>query len=307
MEQMVYNLCKSSDKTKFASFVAAPTDCVVMQEMRDMGIPVYIGLSVYHSLVRFADIVNLHMGQFEPNLYSLVQSSGKSHVVTLHAVVKMPYIPAITICTGSYTYDIQSDKNRFVLISNGIDLSRFKPKAKKLKKEVIITRICRTARCALYFWQAMYKILNDYPQTRLWIVGNDTNLGENTDQIKFLGIRRDIPEILSETDIFAYTPFPSNGTKDLVVMEAMAMGVPCVVSDVCSVNESVEDGKSGFLTPYGNADAFAEKIRILIENVDLRVSMGENAVKFAQENFDMSKIIKRYEFLYEKILGRNLE
>jgi glycosyltransferase involved in cell wall biosynthesis len=148
----------------------------------------------------------------------------------------------------------------------------------------------------------MEKVLNRYPQTRLWIVGNENNLGRSSERVRFFGVRRDIPEILAETDIFAYTPFPEVGSNDLVVMEASAMGVPCVVSDADAVRESIEQGQNGFLTPFGDVDAFAEKVGMLVEDANLRAQMSENAIRIAQERFDMRRITQRYEAVYQAVL-----
>jgi glycosyltransferase involved in cell wall biosynthesis len=148
----------------------------------------------------------------------------------------------------------------------------------------------------------MEKVLNRYPQTRLWIVGNENNLGRSSERVRFFGIRRDIPEILAETDIFAYAPYPNIGSSDLVVMEASAMGVPCVVSDVYAVRESVKQGQNGFLTPFGEADAFAEKVGMLVENARLRAQMSQTAIRIAQEQFDMRCVTRRYEAVYQAVL-----
>ena len=63
-------------------------------------------------------------------------------------------------------------------------------------------------------------------------------------RIQALGDRHDVAELLASADIFAYAPWPHEGTRDLVVLEAMATGLPCVVSDVPCVRESV-DGRMG--------------------------------------------------------------
>jgi glycosyltransferase involved in cell wall biosynthesis len=144
--------------------------------------------------------------------------------------------------------------------------------------------------------------LNRYPQTKLWIVGNEDGIGRSTERVRFLGIRRDVPDILAETDIFAYIPYPDTGSKDLVAMEALAMGVPFVVSDVKAVRESVEQEQTGFLTPFGDMDAFVQKIGMLVENESLRVRMGNTAIRIARERFDIRRIARSYEAVYRLVL-----
>jgi glycosyltransferase involved in cell wall biosynthesis len=302
VEQMVLTLCKFRHPTEFDCIVAAPQEGVMTDEIRQTGTPVYTGGWAYHEAMRRADVVNLHWGNYSPDWHALVQSSGKPYVTTLHGAADLPQLPAMTICTSLHVYLRQKDKTRLLVIPNGVDLSRFVPRPKPQREEVVITRVCRPSRCALYFWGAMEQVLHRYPQTRLWIVGNEDNLGQSSAQVRFLGIRRDIPEILAETDIFAYTPYPGVGSKDLVVMEALAMGAPCVVSDVNAVSESVTHGQNGFLTPFGDVDVFVQKIGLLVENAELRAQMGQAAVRIAQEQFDMRRITRRYEAVYQTVM-----
>ncbi len=337
-EQMVLDLCKFRDQAKFDCIVISSQETIMADEIREAGTPVYIGESYYRPAMEWADILNLHCIAYHSDWYEMLRLSGKPYVITLHWLSEMPRLPAITICTSFHTYRIQKDKARFVVIPNGIDLSRFSPRlnggvhpskmerqalrklqaSEKLeqnfaqafskglsantREEVTITRVCRPSRCALYFWTAMYEVLDHYPQARLWIVGNPDHLGKSSDKIRFFGIRRDIPDILAETDIFAYTPCPDSGSMDLVTMEASAMGVPCVVTDVNAVRESVEQGKNGFLVPYGDVDAFVQKVEMLIEDASLRAQMGQTAIRIAQERFDIRRVARSYEAVYEAVL-----
>ncbi len=301
-EQMVLNLCKFRDRTKFECAVAAPKEGVIANEIRETGTTVYTGPPSCYMAMQWADLVNLHWGSSHPYWDALLQSLGKPYVTTLHSASQLPKLPFITICTALHTYQIQKYKSRCIAIQNGIDLSRFTPRPKQQREEVVITRICRSDRCALYFWPAMRKVLDSYPQTRLWIVGNEEGTGRSTERVRFLGIRRDIPDILAETDIFAYVPYPTIGSSDLVVMEASAMGVPCVVSNVNAVNESVEHGQNGFLTPFADMDAFVQKISMLVEDVNLRTQMSQAGIRIAQERFDMNRITRSYEAVYLQVL-----
>lgn len=301
-EQMVLSMCKFRNREEFDYVVSAPEEGVITGEIQETGATVYTGNTSCYTAMQLADLVNMHWTRYNPHFHLLLQTSGKPYVTTLHWASEMPVLNFTTICTSYYAYQLQKDKSRFVAIPNGVDLSRFSPRPRKEREEVIIARVCRPPKCALYFWKAMNKVLERYPQTRLWIVGNDKDAVWNSEQVRFFGIRRDIPEILAEADIFAYTPYPNEGSKDLVVMEALAMGLPCVVSDVNAVNESVEDGQNGFLTPFGDIDAFSQKIGLLVEDEELRARMSQNAVKIAQERFDMRRITRHYEDIYKTTL-----
>ena len=76
----------------------------------------------------------------------------------------------------------------------------------------------------------------------------------------------------SEADIFAFPTL--NETFGLVNLEAMQFSLPVVSTIEGGIPDVVEDGKTGFLVEKGNAAAFAEKLEILITNVDIRNQMG---------------------------------
>ncbi len=297
------------DRERFSSIIVGSNpapDGAVASDLRFAGAPVYYGWAACWAAVRWADIIDFHTSGDQYDLYALIQSSGKPYVLTLHFNRVMPVLPAITVCTSLGSYEIQPDKERCVLIPNGIDLSRFKPETRPARQEVVITRICRPERCALYFWPAMQRILRQHPHVRLQIVGNDEtgdNAVRSEGQVSFLGFRRDIDAILADTDIFVYTPYPDEGTKDLVIMEASAMGVPCIVADSPQVRESVWDGENGFVPPFGDAEAFVARIETLITDVALRRRMGRNAIRIAREHFDMAAGVRRLEAVFDGVLG----
>jgi glycosyltransferase involved in cell wall biosynthesis len=308
VEQMMLAYCKYQDRARFECIVASPTTGMIAEEIRATGVPLYIGPTAHADAAREADLINLHWWQYDESMLALVQESGRPYVITLHWPITLPKLQVVTICTSEYARQVQDFPEQCVVIPNGIDLERFLPRRERPQAadgslpEVVLTRVCRTPKCAFYFWVAMKQVLQRYPQTRLWIVGNDTPAHSTSDQVRFLGLRRDVPEILAETDIFVYTPNPRSGTRDLVVMEASAAGVPCVVSDVNGVATSVEEGVNGFLTPFGDVGAFVEKVSLLVEDGDLRAKMSRQAAQFARERFDIRDVVRRYEVVYQAAL-----
>lgn len=70
-----------------------------------------------------------------------------------------------------------------------------------------------------------------------------------------------------------------------VVLEAAACGLPVVTTNVPGCRDSVIDGKTGYLVPWGDASALSEKIALLIDSPSLRNQMGRNARRLAEERF----------------------
>ncbi|MCS6922926.1 MAG: glycosyltransferase, partial [Fimbriimonadales bacterium] len=121
------------------------------------------------------------------------------------------------------------------------------------------------------------------------------------EQIRFLGVRSDIPELLNASDIFV---LPSRWEGNpMSVMEAMAAGLPVVATAVGGVPELVENGASGLLVPSDDVAALAQALQTLVDNPSLRATMGHKARQVAQERFDARAMTRAYESLYESILA----
>lgn len=109
------------------------------------------------------------------------------------------------------------------------------------------------------------------------------------DSVDFLGRRDDVPDLLSQSDLYIQ-PSLSEGLP-LAVMEAMATGLPIIASDVGGVSELLEDRVSGLLILPGCIDCLAAAIVELINDVALRESLGRNAYEKSR-NFDSRKSVQ---------------
>lgn len=89
-----------------------------------------------------------------------------------------------------------------------------------------------------------------------------------------------------------------------VVMEAAAMGVPAVVTDVRGNREAVDRGRSGVLVPYGAADALAAAILDLLQNPQKAAQMGRVGVEIAADRFDERVVFDRVKAEYRRLLKR---
>lgn len=301
-ERLLVSLCRHADRTEFQPLVAAPHDGPLSRELRDLEVPVEVGPSGLARVLARSDVLNLHWTSYDPHLRSIVESAGKPYVTTLHWPSRLPRLPALTICTSPTAREIQPHPELCVAIPNGIDLERFGPRSPKSDGRVVLTRVCRPPRCAWYFWEALRILLDRYPQTELRIVGNDPRAGRTTERVRFLGVRLDVPSLLADSDLFVYTPHPGEGTQDLVTMEASAAGVPCVVSDVECVRDTVLHGVNGFRAPFGDVEAFVECASRLIEDVRLRERMSRQAVEVARQRFDVRGAASAYEEVYRAAL-----
>ena len=126
-----------------------------------------------------------------------------------------------------------------------------------------------------------------------------------TDLVVFLGSRAQdkLPYYYSAADVCVVpSHYESFG---LVALEAMACGTPVIASRVGGLQLTVEDGVTGLLVPAGDADALAEKLKLILLGADLREQLATNARRRAQAYTWQSvadQMIDLYEELWQQAL-----
>jgi glycosyltransferase involved in cell wall biosynthesis len=126
---------------------------------------------------------------------------------------------------------------------------------------------------------------------------NKMNLKDN---VRILGFRDDIRELLNLIDIFVLSSV-SEGLP-LSVIEAMAASKPVVATDVGGLPEIVIPDETGFLVKAGNAHDLAARLEVLLEDDNLRRRMGIRGRKVVEEKFSLDVMIDNYQKLYAELL-----
>ncbi|MFH2035007.1 MAG: GT4 family glycosyltransferase PelF [Candidatus Zixiibacteriota bacterium] len=121
--------------------------------------------------------------------------------------------------------------------------------------------------------------------------------------ILFLGIRNDIPKLLRLLDIFVLSSL-SEGTS-VSLLEALASGVPSVVTDVGGNPSIVDNNQNGFLVPVKNPQSLAEAIIKILSDNNLKKSFSENAVAKINRCYSLDNMVNEYSKLYLEIFGVN--
>ncbi len=119
------------------------------------------------------------------------------------------------------------------------------------------------------------------------------------DRVLFLGFRTDIYELYHIADISAF-PSKIEGLG-IAGIEAMAAGIPIVSSNVHGILDYVVDGETGYTVAPNDVDGFANAIKKLAGNSELRVAMKDKCIK-AVEPFDLKNALKEMWNIYNEIL-----
>jgi len=211
-------------------------------------------------------------------------------------------------------------KSKIKVISNGIDLSRFKSQStndfdkkfgidhSKNKYVLYVGRLMKEKNIEVLIKSMIY-VIKKLPNTRLLIIGEGyrekslkqliTKLELHT-YANFLGFlsEDDLPLVFASCDVFVLPSLIE--LQGMVLLEAMASGKPIIVANSpdsaspCLVNEN------GFLfDPYNPSD-LAEKIIKILSNDKLRAGMGKKSLRLIKKH-DLNFVIKEHEKIYRKL------
>jgi len=205
--------------------------------------------------------------------------------------------------------------NRIEVIDNGIDLSHA-PKVvdraalglDPAKKYVACIARFHPVKDHPMLVRAFAEVARRVPEAELLLAGEGPDrerleeLAKVLDistRVRFLGVRKDVPQLLRACDGFALTSISE--AASLTLMEAMATGLPSVVTDVGGNPELIRRDVDGFLIPRGDSKACADALIRLLTDPELARRMGAAARIRANEHFDLNRTIERYYELYRRI------
>ncbi|MBO8242387.1 glycosyltransferase [Prochlorococcus marinus XMU1410] len=196
---------------------------------------------------------------------------------------------------------------KYEVIYNSCDVTNIQKTTNKIRsfekknKEKVITMIARLDQIKDH--ETLLRAFSnlDYSDWKLKIIGEGSksfdlkrlakNLGLNPELV-FCGERTDIPEILSQTNIFAFSTTEAEGFG-IVLIEAMAANLPIIASDVSACREILLQGKAGMLVPPADIKAWENSLRELMLSSIKREKLSENLCNYVQQ-YDSHYIVRKW-------------
>jgi glycosyltransferase involved in cell wall biosynthesis len=211
-------------------------------------------------------------------------------------------------------------KGKVITIHNGVEISKFnKDTTVSLRKELKIENnkivigciaVFLTYKGHIYLLRAIKQLqslgIKDLTclligkgelEDKLKLLVNE----EKIDDVRFLGFREDIPDLLKTMDILVIPSISVEGFPR-VAIEAMAMSLPVIGTTVGGIPEAIDDGKTGIIVPPGDVASLSKAIKYLFENPDIRVGMGEAGRKKVEERFNIDRNVKETEKVFLEVL-----
>lgn len=200
--------------------------------------------------------------------------------------------------------------SRLRVIYNGIDVARFSGIAPRSTPTYDLISVARLERYKGIFdlVDAMERIVSRRPGTTLAMVGDgagrvalerriaERGLGSS---IRLLGRRMDIADLLPLARVFVLASHEEG--FPVAIVEAMAAGLPVVATAVGGNPEAVSTGRTGSLVPPRDPAALADAILVYLADPGLVRSHGAAGRTVALERFDLGRMIRDYEEVYESI------
>ncbi len=245
------------------------------------------------------------------HLYTLYLERKMFEQEQLHAIIVNS-----EMVRGEITSRFNVADNKIHTIYNGVDLEKFKPENRRIVGRSLRQKYnIPTEEPIILFVGSGYErkgvpqLLHAASQLKtlyhLWIIGKDSTkkylkmaqeLGIGN-QVTFWGKQSNVEKFYAAADFFVlptlYDPFPS------VALEAMASGLPIVVSKTCGAAEVIRPGQEGFILSEQDDPALVDYLQILTTNQEKRLLMSKKAVACAQ-NFSFHATVQQFVDLYQQ-------
>lgn len=314
--------------TRYRSLIKAVTDaepdlihCTLNESARAsrlvgkrLGIPVLESLvNISHEDIRAVD--NPSVRSWKLAAHRFVDSLTIDLVSHFHALTNA--------VASSWMSNLGIEEERISVIPRGIDLSEFDPptlksEAASVREELGIDEdaqvLINTARQEpqkgqRYLIEALPGILESFPRTRLLLVGRRGNstaqlnsligqLGLQSSVIR-LGLRDDVPRLMAAADVFVF-PSVYEG-MGVALLEAMAVGVPCVVSDAPALEEITRPSGAALIAEARNPQALRDAVLEILSDRVLSQELARRGRKTVESNYRIEDSAGRLESLYRTI------
>lgn len=211
---------------------------------------------------------------------------------------------------------IRNDQARFIK-GSGVNLNEFcyTPEPYEGKINVILTARMIVEKGVFLLIEAAERLRKEYEsKVEFWLVGGlDDHPGAITKEqldavcdgiyIQWLGYRTDVKELLQQSHIVAFPSYYMEGLPKSLI-EACAIGRPIITTQSIGCKDTVDDSVNGFLIHPKDVDALTEKLKILIDDAELRQKMGKAGRQKAENEFSLDVVIEKHLSIYNELMGK---
>jgi len=294
----------------------------VISHKKEFNIPV---VTISHGSILMEYVTKLQNISRFKDIFSLILDTGytiynlfvkqRSFIRNSDIVVTVSTFVANTLSLETF-----SPRNKFIVIHNGVDPSKFEQIKSIYKENTGVEEMSLTPRF-LYLSQVqkskgmdyLIKLVEDpnFKNIHIDVVGEGDYLDEFKSKVSKKGLNSFFTihgKIEYEKVIYFYTKayaflFPTRRYEGfpMVLVEAMFNSLPVVAFNKGGVCDAVINGETGYLIRSGNMKKFKNAVSTLIHNHDIRRNMGIKSLEKAQKEFTIDTMLSSYEKVFEGI------
>jgi glycosyltransferase involved in cell wall biosynthesis len=309
---------------------------IPIKTKNEVSLKIILSLFKLLSVIKKNDIKLLHSNSRTTQVLGclLNRFTGIPHISTCHGFFKKRFSRKIFPCWGQKVIaiseqvkehlikDFKVEEKNIVVIHNGIDVRKYRVQSTEYRVQKkrdlglsagpvvgIVARLS-DVKGHIYLIEAMKIVLNTLPNTQLLIVGegkmkeelkNRVNSGGIQKNVFFIPAVTDTKDVLQVMDLFIM-PSLKEGLG-LALMEAMALGLAVVGSDVGGIRSLIQDGINGLLAKPADSQDIARAILELLQDNNKRDTLGKEAQNFICRNFSQEKMVAQTEEVYLECLN----
>jgi colanic acid/amylovoran biosynthesis glycosyltransferase len=209
-----------------------------------------------------------------------------------------------------------SEWSKFDVVRLGVDSGEFTPRGRKVAEEPIrvlcVGRLV-SAKGQRILIETVDRLRQSGHRLELQLVGDGIDRSDLerlvvvrglTDVVRFVGAvnQDEIRTYYQRADIFALASFAEG--IPVVLMEAMAMEIPCVATRITGIPELIEDGVSGLLVSPSDVKGMAAAMLRLMESGELREALGKAGRKRVQQDYELVTSAEKLAGVFHRRLGK---
>ncbi len=234
---------------------------------------------------------------------------------------------AVSPTIAEQAVSLGADPDRISVIRSGVDVERFRPRNRPAARErlgvspaiplVLFVGNLEPRKALDRALLALSRVRGELPGVTFAVVGSGRSVGVHDQEptlrrmvadlslgecVRFVGdvSATALLDWYAAADVFV---LPSTSeAQGIVALEAMASGLPVVVSAVGGLRETVRDGETGFLVPVGDVDLLAARLMALLGDAPLRERVGRCARASVSRDFSWERAVKATMEVYREVL-----
>jgi glycosyltransferase involved in cell wall biosynthesis len=235
-------------------------------------------------------------------------------LITRYALARADRVTATGTRLAEATLRYVPQGKDVAVVPYGVDLDQFSPRERRSDDSLVVGSVGRLSpeKGLNYLLQAMVTVVREEPRARVLLAGDGPErralerLASRpglAGRVEFAGeiAHEQVPETLARMDVFA---MPSTWEGfGVAALEAEAMELPVVASNIHGIPDVVEDGVSGILVPPKDVDALCRAVLRLLRDGAERRRMGRSGRELVASRYSWAESTRRMEALYDELLS----